>query len=47
MNWLPSLRALLIFAVLMLIFAALYWACAGRGKMHAAESTTQILSNAA
>jgi len=31
MNWLPSLRAVIIFAVLMAFFAAAYWACAGHG----------------
>jgi hypothetical protein len=29
MNWLPSLRALMIFAILLVLFAAAYWACAG------------------
>jgi hypothetical protein len=28
MNWLPSLRAIMIFGILLAIFAAAYWACA-------------------
>ena len=32
MNWLPSLRALIIFGVLMALFAAAYWACGGPAK---------------
>jgi hypothetical protein len=35
MNWLPSLRAIVIFAVLMALFAAAYWACSGRAKIRA------------
>jgi cbb3-type cytochrome oxidase subunit 3 len=27
MNWLPSLRAIVIFAILMAFFAVVYWAC--------------------
>jgi hypothetical protein len=32
MNWLPSLRALMIFGILMALFAAAYWACGGHGR---------------
>jgi hypothetical protein len=32
MNWLPSLRAVLIFGILMVVFGAAYWACAGHGR---------------
>jgi hypothetical protein len=32
MNWLPSLRAIMIFAVLMALFAVAYWACARRAQ---------------
>jgi hypothetical protein len=28
MNWLPSLRAMMIFGILLALFAAAYWACA-------------------
>jgi hypothetical protein len=28
MNWLPSLRAVMIFGILLALFAAAYWACA-------------------
>jgi hypothetical protein len=28
MNWLPSLRAIMIFGILLALFAAAYWACA-------------------
>jgi hypothetical protein len=28
MNWLPSLRAMMIFGILLAFFAAAYWACA-------------------
>ena len=33
MNWLPSLRALMIFAVLLIVSSAAYWACAGRASL--------------
>jgi hypothetical protein len=28
MNWLPSLRAMMIFGILLVLFAVAYWACA-------------------
>ncbi len=29
MNWLPSLRAIMIFAILLAVSLAAYWACGG------------------
>jgi hypothetical protein len=33
MNWLPSPRALIIFGILMALFVAAYWACAGHAEI--------------
>jgi hypothetical protein len=38
MNWLPSLRALIIFGALMVLFAAAYWACGGHGKVRTSSA---------
>ena len=37
MNWLPSLRALIIFAILMALVVAAYWACGGHAKTRVAQ----------
>jgi hypothetical protein len=43
MNWLPSLRALLIFGVLLALFAVGYWACGGLAKGRASLETGEPL----
>jgi hypothetical protein len=46
MEWLPSLRALLIFGSLLAIFAIGYWACAGHSKMRASLPTGATIGTA-
>jgi hypothetical protein len=42
MNWLPSLRAIIIFAILLAFFAAAYWAGSGHGKVRTSSGTIQL-----
>jgi hypothetical protein len=45
MNWLPSLRAIAIFGILMVLFAALYWACGGHAKSPASSGTIRLTTS--
>jgi hypothetical protein len=42
MNWLPSLRAMMIFGILLAVFAAAYWACARHVDTHHLPSNSAI-----
>jgi hypothetical protein len=42
MNWLPSLRALAIFGILMALFVAVYWACGGHAKTNTSSGTIPL-----
>jgi hypothetical protein len=43
MNWLPSLRAILIFAGLLAIFAVAYWACNQSRNVRVSGSPATVL----
>jgi hypothetical protein len=40
MNWLPSLRAMMIFGILLALFAAAYWACARQSDTRHLQSNS-------
>lgn len=42
MNWLPSLRAIVIFAVLMALFAAVYWACGRQAQTRSVQTNSTV-----
>jgi len=40
MNWLPSLRAIMIFGILLALFAVAYWACARHANTRHLETNS-------
>jgi hypothetical protein len=44
MNWLPSLRAVMIFGILLALFAAAYWACARHSDTRHLQSAKPAVS---